>query len=115
MFKRVLFSVSVAALTTGFVPYDELRTVTASYYATGKITANGEPFNPEGLTAAHRSYPFGTMLRVVNKANNRVVVVRINDRGPYIDGRSLDLTIGAAAQLGMIEDGLASVVITPIK
>lgn len=64
----------------------------ASYYNTGAITANGESFDPSKLTAAHKTLPFGTMVRVVNKANDKSVVVRINDRGPYIAGRCLDLT-----------------------
>lgn len=64
----------------------------ASYYDTGAITANGEPFDTSKLTAAHKTLPFGTMVRVTNKANDKSVVVRINDRGPYIAGRCLDLT-----------------------
>ncbi|MQA04292.1 MAG: septal ring lytic transglycosylase RlpA family protein [Streptosporangiales bacterium] len=64
----------------------------ASYYNTGSVTANGESFDPSELTAAHKTLPFNTMVRVINKANNESVVVRINDRGPYIAGRCLDLT-----------------------
>lgn len=64
----------------------------ASYYDTGAVTANGESFDPSRLTAAHKTLPFGTMVRVVNEANDKSVVVRINDRGPYIAGRCLDLT-----------------------
>lgn len=64
----------------------------ASYYNTGSITANGEPFDPTELTAAHKTLPFDTMVRVINKTNGESVVVRINDRGPYIAGRCIDLT-----------------------
>lgn len=64
----------------------------ASFYNTGAITANGEPFDTSKLTAAHKTLPFDTMVRVTNKANDKSVVVRINDRGPYIAGRCLDLT-----------------------
>lgn len=93
----------------GFLPKDDVQTVTASYYQSGEVTANGEKFDPMGHTAAHRRFKFGTILRVENTDNGKVVVVRVNDRGPYIDGRSLDLSLGAAKTLGMIEDGLAEV------
>lgn len=76
----------------------------ASWYGPGfhgKRTASGERFNAGALTAAHRSLPFGTMLRVTNRANGRSVVVRINDRGPFSGGRSLDLSAGAARAIGM--------------
>lgn len=73
----------------------------ASWYGSGRKTANGEPFNPNGLTAAHRTLPFGTMVRVTNHRNGRSVTVRINDRGPFIGGRSIDLARGAARAIGM--------------
>ncbi len=73
----------------------------ASWYASGQRTANGERFNPNGLTAAHRSLPFGTRVRVTNRTNGRSVVVRINDRGPFIAGRQIDLARGAARAIGM--------------
>ena len=79
----------------------------ASWYKHGKRTANGEAFNPSGLTAAHRSLPFGTRVRVVNKNNGRAVVVRINDRGPFVGGRIIDLSRGAAQSIGVA--GVASV------
>jgi rare lipoprotein A len=83
--------------------------VTASYYSTGLKTANGEAFDPDGFTAASRTLPFGTRLQVTNPATGRSVIVRINDRGPFIRGRALDLSRGAAAVLGMIERGVANV------
>lgn len=76
----------------------------ASWYGpgfAGKRTASGERFNPGGLTAAHRSLPFGTLVRVTNRANGRSVVVRINDRGPFVGGRQIDLASGAARAIGM--------------
>ena len=79
----------------------------ASWYKHGRRTANGEAFNPNGMTAAHRSLPFGARVRVVNEKTGRSVVVRINDRGPFIGGRIIDLAHGAARQLGM--DGVATV------
>jgi rare lipoprotein A len=67
----------------------------------GKRTASGERFNPNGLTAAHRSLPFGTCLRVSNPKSGRSVSIRVNDRGPFTKGVSLDLSYGAARAIGM--------------
>jgi rare lipoprotein A (peptidoglycan hydrolase) len=83
--------------------------VTASFYSDPQKTANGEQFDPNELTAAHRSLPFGTKLRVTNLATGQSVAVRINDRGPYIEGREIDLSEQAAASLGMLKKGLATV------
>ncbi|WP_238231177.1 septal ring lytic transglycosylase RlpA family protein [Methylobacterium hispanicum] len=73
----------------------------ASWYGSGHRTANGERFDPNGLTAAHRSLPFGTRVRVADKRTGRSVVVRINDRGPFVHGRIIDLSRGSARALGM--------------
>jgi rare lipoprotein A len=76
----------------------------ASWYGPGfhgRRTANGEVFNSQALTAAHRSLPFGTRVRVVNEKTGRSVIVRINDRGPFAKGRVIDLAHGAAKQIGM--------------
>jgi rare lipoprotein A len=81
----------------------------ASWYALHSRTASGERMNPYALTAAHRSLPFGTRLKVTNRNNGRTVVVRINDRGPFIKGRMLDLSKGAASQLGFISSGHTAV------
>jgi rare lipoprotein A len=81
----------------------------ASYYKSGKITANGEPFYPNGLTAAHRTLPFGTKVRVKNLRTGRSVIVRINDRGPFIGRRVIDVSLGAAKRLGMLHSGIAKV------
>lgn len=81
----------------------------------GRRTANGETFNAYGRTAAHRSLPFGTRLRVTNLRNGRSVVVRVNDRGPYVHGRDIDLSQGAAAQIGMISSGTAPVRIEVLR
>ena len=87
----------------------------ASYYQHGSRTASGERFNPSGLTAAHRSLPFGTRLKVTNRANGRSVVVRVNDRGPFIRGRGLDVSRGAAAALGMIGSGVATLHVAQVQ
>ncbi|MEA5579803.1 septal ring lytic transglycosylase RlpA family protein [Nodularia harveyana UHCC-0300] len=84
----------------------------ASFYGrgfAGRPTATGERFNPEAMTAAHRTLPFGTRVRVTNTRNGRSVVVRINDRGPFIRGRIIDVSTGAARSLGMIRSGVAPV------
>ncbi|MGE8414980.1 MAG: septal ring lytic transglycosylase RlpA family protein [Pseudomonas sp.] len=90
--------------------YDE--TGTASYYGSrhhGKRTASGEAFDQHGLTAAHRQLPFGTRVQVTNLANDKSVVVRINDRGPHTRGRLIDLSRSAAQQLDMLRSGTAKV------
>jgi rare lipoprotein A (peptidoglycan hydrolase) len=84
----------------------------ASYYGygfAGRRTASGTTFRPEELTAAHRSLPLGTRVRVTNLNNGRSVLVTITDRGPYVRGRSLDLSLGAARELGMVQRGVTSV------
>jgi peptidoglycan lytic transglycosylase len=85
----------------------------ASWYALTSKTASGERMNPSALTAAHRSLPFGTKVLVENLSNGRSVVVRINDRGPFVGGRVIDLSKAAAAQIGMIHSGTAKVRIRP--
>lgn len=69
-------------------------------------TASGEMFNWNDLTAAHKTLPFGTRIKVVNKKNQRSVVVRINDRGPFTAGRIVDLSLAAAREIGMVNDGI---------
>ena len=81
----------------------------ASYYWQGSQTASGQRFNPDGLTAAHRSLPFGTRVRVTNRSNGRSVVVTINDRGPFVGGRVIDLSRGAARVINMTGAGVAPV------
>jgi rare lipoprotein A len=84
----------------------------ASYYGkelAGNRTASGERFNPSHLTAAHRTLPFGSMVRVTNVANGDSVVVRINDRGPFSHGRVIDVSHAAAREIGMHRSGTARV------
>jgi rare lipoprotein A len=73
----------------------------ASWYAAGSRTANGERMNANGMTAAHKSLPFGTVVRVVDQSTGRSIQVRINDRGPFVRGRIIDLTRAAAQRLGL--------------
>ena len=81
----------------------------ASWYALSSKTASGERMNAAKLTAAHRSLPFGTKVLVTNKRNGRSVVVRINDRGPFIRGRVIDVSKAAAKDIGMVSSGTAQV------
>lgn len=87
----------------------------ASYYWQGQMTASGARFNPNAMTAAHRSLPFGTKVRVTNKRNGKSVVVTINDRGPFIRGRIIDLSNAAAGVIGMRSAGVAPVVVERIS
>lgn len=85
---------------------------TASYYADdfhGKLTSNGETYDMHGITAAHRTFPFGTLVRVTHLESDKQVVVRINDRGPFVEGRMIDLSLGAAKEIGLIQKGTARV------
>lgn len=86
----------------------------ASFYGVGdgfhgRTTANGESFNAYGITTAHRSLPFGTRLRVTNPSNGRSVIVRVNDRGPFIGGRNLDLSYGAFSSIASPSQGVVRV------
>jgi rare lipoprotein A len=84
----------------------------ASYYAHdfhGRQTANGEVYDMYALTAAHKSFPFDTVLRVQNLSNDKSVVVRINDRGPFVEGRIIDLSLAAARTIDMIQSGTTQV------
>jgi peptidoglycan lytic transglycosylase len=81
----------------------------ASFYTEGTKTANGEKFNTLDLTAAHPTLPFGTKLRVTNVKTGQAVTVRVNDRGPYVPGRVVDVSYSAADALGMVGKGIAKV------
>lgn len=88
--------------------------LTASWYGqafAGRRTASGELFVPEALTAAHRTLPFNTKLRVINPETGAQAIVRVNDRGPWVGGRDLDLSWGAASRLGLVSRGVAQVMV----
>ena len=90
----------------------------SSFYAEdfhGKLTANGEIYDMYGLTAAHKTLPLNTVVRVTNLGNGKSLILRINDRGPYIQGRMLDCSYGAAKKLGFIKDGTTKVQIDIIE
>jgi rare lipoprotein A len=110
-----LYNSSAAALPAGVLSRKALNPVTegkASFYANqfhGRKTASGETFNMANLTAAHPSLPFGTFVRVTNLRNGKDVIVRINDRGPFVKGRIIDLSKSAAKEIGLINSGTARV------
>lgn len=117
MFVRTVVFSSLIATIPSFASAREAHTAQtgiASVYAyDGEKTANGERAKPQGFTAAHRTLPFGTKVRVTNKRNGRTVVVRINDRGPFVKGRVIDLTPAAATKLGF--SGLAPVALAVVN
>ncbi len=104
--KTLSFAVTLVATCIGLPMIASAQSGIASVYDYGR-TASGEHVRSGALTAAHRSLPFGTMVRVTNNSNGRSVVVRINDRGPFVKGRVIDLTPAGAHALGF--DGLAHV------
>ena len=117
--KKSLFIALIFVLT---VPVFSLtvykESVTASFYAEdfhGKRTSNGEKFNMNDLTCAHKALPFDTILKVTNLANGKTVQVRVNDRGPFVVGREVDLSKAAAKQLNMIGSGTTKVKLEIVK
>jgi rare lipoprotein A len=104
----LIFSAMIAG-GGGFAEADPQSRGKASFYSHGTKTASGERFQPGAMTAAHRTLPFGTKVRVTDVLSKRSVVVRINDRGPFIKGRIIDVSRGAANELGMIGRGVAMV------
>ena len=105
---------SYLSLLTSKTNAQGVQTGKASYYAkkfSGRKTASGERLHHDSLTCAHRTYPFGTQLKVTNPANGKTVIVRVTDRGPYVKGRIIDLSVRAAKELGIIAQGIAPVVV----
>ena len=121
MIKSFLVACAVTgyALTAHAAPAqaNELGCSTASYYGVGdgyhgRQTASGERFNAYGLSTAHRSLPFGTKLKVTDQQTNKSIVVHVNDRGPFIHGRTVDLSYGAFAAITNPSQGVTKVCIT---
>ena len=112
---RLLKPAPAALVATAPAPMGLIGT--ASYYHSffeGRTTANGQKFSNELMTAASRTLDFGTRVRVTNLVNSKSVVVTINDRGPYVTGRIIDLSRRAASRLGFVEEGLTRVRIDPL-
>ncbi len=94
------------------VPHQRRRVGEATYYASyfeGRPTASGEPYDGQAMTAAHKTLPFGTRVKVTHLSTGDSAIVRINDRGPFVAGRIIDLSQRAAEKLGLIDDGTAEV------
>ena len=113
--KGFLGGIAVAGMTLA-VPSPSLAAgcTEASYYGHNdgyawQTMANGQPMNPNAMIVAHRSYPFGTRIRVTNQSNGRSVVVKVTDRGPSVHGRNLDLSYGAFARIASPSQGVAQV------
>jgi len=116
-FKTRMAMLAVAAtglLATTAIEASAQQCGGASWYALTSRTASGGRMNPAGLTAAHRTLPLGSKVKVTNQRNGKSLVVRINDRGPFIKGRVLDLSKGAAGRLGFIGAGHTKVCFTPL-
>ncbi len=110
--KGIAAATLVAISIAAFQGEASAQTGRASWYSLTSKTANGERCNPNAMTAAHRSLPFGTKVKVENLKNGKTIVVRINDRGPFIGGRVIDLTKAAAGKLGFVSAGTAKVKLT---
>ena len=111
---RRLYILLLTALILSLSAWAQTQTGKASYYSkkwTGRRTASGERVHHDSLTCAHKTYPFGTLLRVTNQRNGLQVVVRVNDRGPFGRGRIVDLSWGAAKAIGMLAAGVVSVTV----
>ena len=115
--KEVILYLIVVVTLVGLIvlyqvagPYYEVGI--ASWYGPGfhgNLTANGEVYDMYGISAAHKTLPFGTIVKVIEIETGRSVVVRINDRGPFIEGRIIDLSKGAAERLGIVQKGITEV------
>jgi rare lipoprotein A len=120
----IKYVVVAAALMTGCLSFVTGETLAgnnqcggASWYGpgfNGRTAASGEKFNQNAMTAAHKTLPFGTVVKVVNQKTGKSVQVRINDRGPYHGGRIIDLSKAAATKLGMMQAGTAKVCLTKV-
>ena len=109
MARAIFLPALIVFCSLSFMPTASAEIGRASWYGMTTRTASGERCNPNDLTAAHRTLPFDTKVEVENLANGRMVVVRINDRGPFSRGRIIDVTRAAASQLGFLAEGSAKV------
>ncbi len=124
-FLIILIIAGLGCTSTDYAYYHGKRAATknvlygkASYYGPkfhGRMTANGEIFDQEKMTAAHKSLPFDTIIRVTNLSNKKQITVRINDRGPFVGNRILDLSLGAARKLDGLKQGVLDVKIEILK
>lgn len=112
--KKILMALFAATMLANALEYGN-----ASFYSIktnkGSVTASGERLNDTKLTAAHRTLPFGSIVKVTNLSNGRSVFVKITDRGPFISGRVIDVSIAAAKALGFVEKGITKVKLERVK
>lgn len=116
IFKRTFLTLAVAIVVA--TASSQIQHGKASFYskrATGARTSSGERLHHDSLTCAHRTHPFGTLLKVTNERNGREVIVRVTDRGPHTRGRIIDLSHAAAEELGIINQGVAVVKVEPVR
>lgn len=116
--EEISLETKLPSVDPKLVEYVDLGTMKASWYGPGfhgRKTANGEKFDQMSYTAAHKSLRFGTLLKITNPKNGKSIVVRINDRGPYIEGRDLDLSKAAAHELGLMRKGVARLKVEELK
>jgi len=115
VFMTLALLTPLTPLTAASAALANSQTGIASWYQAGTRTASGEAYKPDGMTAAHRSLPFGTIVKVENLSNGRIVHLRINDRGPFVGGRIIDVSRGGARQLGLMGRGTARVRVTALR
>ena len=116
MYKRIIYTILIIMLSSTHI--SAIERGQASWYGgkfQGRLTANGERFDTKMLTAAHKTLPFNTIVEVKNLQNNKIVHVRINDRGPFVEGRIIDLSRTAASKLDMVGAGVARVEVRIIE
>ena len=112
--KKILMALLATTMLANALEYGK-----ASFYSVksnkGTVTASGEKLSDTKLTAAHRTLPFGTMVKVTNLSNGRSTVVKITDKGPFISGRVIDVSVAAAKSLGFVEKGITKVKLERVK
>ena len=115
--KNIILTLICFVLSGTIAMAQEVQTGKASYYDKkfhGRRTSNGLIYHIDSLTCAHRTYPFGTLLKVRNVKNGKEVIVKVNDRDPFITGRIIDLSYAAAKELGMLSAGVVNVEVTKV-
>lgn len=115
--KKIISLFVLLAVVFNSAPMFGQQKVKASFYANkfhGRKTASGELYHKDSLTCAHKTFPFGTMLKVRNPKNNKEVIVTVTDRGPFVKGRTLDLSLAAAKKIGLVHKGIATVEFTQL-
>ncbi|MFV0391231.1 MAG: septal ring lytic transglycosylase RlpA family protein [Paludibacteraceae bacterium] len=115
--KNIISLFILLAVAFNSVPLFGQQKVKASFYANkfhGRKTASGELYHKDSLTCAHKTFPFGTILKVRNPKNDKEVIVTVTDRGPFVKGRTLDLSLAAAKKIGLVNKGVATVEFTQL-